>query len=311
MLPNGLIELTQRIIKEIPINPQRIEKADTEELWRELANTIFLDNNRNSAEVIFIAETLSKSGLLDREYILNNTCNEWEEKTREFLLEKTKSLSGRKEGILQGLLSNLSIPSHSLKESAIFFKKRNISPEYLKEINQEPKEIGEFLKIAYNKSSSYITGRKNPEKLFNIGLTKALLWLQAFDLAEDYCPPSRQIKDFVDYNLDKKNWKQIKSSTIENLNEDFRYISSIRKFNKDEIKPQIPESTTRDVGIAIWYWKSTQNLLKGKIKKELTPKRLLNYLDVNGMYLIDLGDKLGDIEQIDNLAKDIGDFLED
>ena len=102
MLPNGLIELTQRVIEEIPVEPQRIEKADTEELWRELANTIFLDNNRNSAEVIFIAKTLFKSGLLDREYILNNTCNEWEEKIREFLLEKTKSLGGRKEGILQG-----------------------------------------------------------------------------------------------------------------------------------------------------------------------------------------------------------------
>jgi len=37
----------------------------------------------------------------------------------------------------------------------------------------------------------------------------------------------------------------------------------MRNFNDKEVKPILPDATTRDTGIAIWYWKIVQGLLKG------------------------------------------------
>jgi len=72
----------------------------------------------------------------------------------------------------------------------------------------------------------------------------------------------------------------------------------------------IESVTVRDVQLAIWYYKSSQNLLhNSKSKKLLTPQRLLDYLKFKGMKLSEFGDELTDVEREDNLADDLKDFL--
>jgi len=222
MLPDGLIDLIKKVMNEDPLkrNQSLLNKSD---LWRDFTWGIFLDENRINAEVSYIKNTLWNAGLLDKNWILNHTQQEWENKAKKFISNNIKSLSGRKQGTLNGLLSDLSTPAQSLKESAHFFKDKNVSPKFLKSKTVDRTAIDNFLnQMTYQPASSYITGRTNPDKIFNIGLVKAILWLQTYGLTKDYCPPSRQIKDFVDYDIKHLSWLQKKWQHIPNFPEEWQ-----------------------------------------------------------------------------------------
>lgn len=300
MLPDGFIDLVEKIREENPLEQHSLKNKSMEKLWEDFTWVIFLDNNRNIAEVTYINKVLWDEGLLDRKWILNNSQQDWVDKTKTFISKYVKRQNGRKKGALNGLLSDLSMPAQSLKQSAIFFKDKDVSPKFLRTVTVDKNSIDKFLgEMSFQPNP--LTGRINPYKINKIGITKALLWLQIYGLTKDYCPPSRQIKDFVE------SWMKKDSSLIHN---DFQYILYMRDFNKNEVKPIILESTTRDAGLAVWYWKSTQNLLKGKVKKQLTPKKLLMYLDLEKLSLDKLDGTLSNIDKIDDLANDIKEFLE-
>lgn len=283
MLPDGFIELVEKVMKEDPLGQCSSKSMNIESLWKDFTWGIFLDNNRNNAEVTYIRDVLWDEELLNRSWILEHTLQEWEDKTKNSISNCVKNKDGRKKGALNGLLSDLSSPAQSLKESAVFFKYRNVSPQLIMNLTAKENSIDCFLKqMTYQPTSSYVSPRMiNPDKIHNIAITKALLWLQNYGMTKDYCPPSRQIKDFVDFDIkhlaanfhEKPSWVQKTSIPITN---DWSYISYMRNFNNNEVKPKISNSTVRDVGLAVWYWKSTQGLpaIKGtRFKKLLTPKR--------------------------------------
>jgi hypothetical protein len=307
-LPDGLVDLIEKVIKE---NPLKRDLSDKNNLWRDFTWGVFLVGNRINAEVTYIRDTLWDANLLDKDWILNHTQQEWEEKAKKFISNKINSLSGRKAGALSGILSNLSEPAESLKGSAIFFKNKNISPQFLIDVFNKGGIENLIRQMTYQPASSYITGRFNPDKIPYIALVKAIIWLQGYGLTEDFCPPSRQIKDFVDDDIKHLTWLQKKSQPIKNYPQDWDYIIHMRDFNKKEIKPVLPKATVRDTGIAIWYWKIVQGLLKGSgFKTNFTPKKLLSYLKLEGMDLNDLGELIDDIDEVDNLTNDIKTFLQ-
>lgn len=309
MLPDGFIDLVMRVIRENPLKTNLLNKKDTESLWEDFTWGIFLKDGRRIAIVTYIRDVLWDEGLLDRNWILNHSQQEWKDKTNKTISEyiKLNHLDGRKKGALEGLLSDLSSPAKSLQESAAFFKNKNVSAEFLRDLTSNTNSIWNFLsQMSYQPASSYISPRMiNPNKISNIGIVKALLWLQYYGLTKDFCPPSGQIKSFVESYLQKKQ------TQIQNFSEEIQYILQMQYFNNKEVKQYIPDSTTRDAGLAVWYWKSTQGLLLGvRFRKQLTPKKLLMYLDLRKMDLNKLDNTLNDIDKIDNLAEDIKNFLD-
>ena len=87
-----------------------------------------------------------------------------------------------------------------------------------------------------------------------------------------YIKEAKFQKDFIDYDIKHLTWLQKKSRTILNFPEAWQYIIDMRSFNDKEIKPVLPTATVRDTGLAVWWWKIVQGLLKGTgFRANLTP----------------------------------------
>lgn len=72
--------------------------------------------------------------------------------------------------------------------------------------------------------------------------------------------------------------------------------------------------TPRDVGKAIWYYKSCQSLVsqfRSGLKWRFTPQTLLKFLSYRRWTLGDLADRIGDIDEIDLLASELRALTED
>jgi hypothetical protein len=303
MLPKGFIDLIKKVIKEYPLEQDPLDKA---ELWKDFTWCVFVKGDiRTNADINYIHETLWNAGILEKELILKKDEQEWIELTKKFLNVKIPSLDGNKRGALSGLMLTKDIKC--LKEAALFFDRNNMSANFLRSKTIDKNTTDNFLnQITSQPESSYITGKSNLDKIFNIGLTKAILWLQTYGLTKDYCPPSGQIKSFVNNEIKKLSWFQKKTSNLS----DWEYILLIRNFNKKEIIPVIPEATTRDTGLAIWFWKTAQTLLTGsRLKNEFTPIKLLEFMKSNGIDLLELNERMSNIDKVKELTDNIKEFL--
>lgn len=270
-------------------------------IWKHFTWGVFLDNNRINAEVSYIRNTLWDAKLLDRDWLATHEMREWENKTQEFVSNQLSYLQeGRKHAALEGLLGKLSDYSLTLKEAVAFFQRNSVSMDYLRKATRDEQATNKLL------GDMTVTPKytQNPQKIHGIGLTKAILWLHACGLAQDFCPPSRQIYNFIDQDLRNISYMQSKQQD----NGDWYYIGMMRQFHNTEIKPSIPSATTRDTGVAIWYWKIGQGLLKRK-REALNLQRFLDYLDAREIGLLKFASSVDNIDEVDDLARDVSIFV--
>lgn len=297
-----LLQLTKQVQKEDPLYPPAMGNKihDSTTVWKHFTWGVFLDNNKINAEVSYIRNTLWNAKLLDIDQIYNNSRHEWENRAQKFIKSKASSLVGRKHASLEGILRNVSDYALTLKEAADFFKKYKISLNYLKNATKDYNAAKTFLgELTFSPQF-----RPNPKKIQGIGLTKAVLWLHACGLGQDFCPPSRQVTDFVDYDINNLNYFQAKKQQ----NIDWDYVLAMQTFHEKEIRPSLQSATVRDTGVAVWYWKSGQGLLK-RNKSKLNLQRFLDYLHSRNFKLGNFAGQLDDIDQVDDLSKDLGTFL--
>ena len=201
-----------------------------------------------------------------------------------------------------GAESRLSEYALTLAEMAGFFKKENVSSSYLKTQTKDKQSTGNFIASLVFQSQT----NPNPRKIQGIRWTKAILWLHSYSLAQDFCPPSKQIKDFVDYDIANLSWRQ---RSIQQK-DDYEYVFFMSNFHTKEVMPLLPKATTRGTGVAIWYWKICKSLLKEtRVRREFGPQELLTYLDLRKIGLKKLIGRIDDIAKVDDLSADIKAFM--
>ncbi len=308
MLPEGLIELIKRVIKEDASSiPQSKKGKENKNPWKSFVWYAFLSNNRINADVTYIVNTLEGRPVLEKQWVQAHTRSEWKTDTARYINDELNALrSGRKKGTLEGLLKDLDDPIFTLRGFADWLDKESVNLSYLKAKTKDEKSTKDFIaELTYQPQSG------NPNKLYGVGLTKLILWLQYYGMADSFCPPSRQVQDFVDYDVRHLTYLQRKQQQIPGLPMDWGYVLKMQEFHKKEILPTVKTATVRDTGVAVWYWKIVQGLLKGsKYTRLLSSHMLLGYLDSRSLTLPKLVEQIDDIDKIDELTADVKDFLE-
>jgi len=282
MIPEGFEDLVRKVIEEDPASERELPD-NLNEIWDNFAWSIFLDANRSDAEVNYLYNVFSRYGLLSLGTI-RRLGLEWRERIRETCKHEIRRVTGRKEGLLKAMTHEASLEkaTRCMLESAEYFSQ--VSPQMTRERTSSRGETDELVtEIAYPNSPSHI---------YNIGLTKTILWLQSFGLALHAVPPSRQVLSFAEEDLEVDFMPQRYEE--DELGLWSYYFPLLKKM--DEISVELRRSlkmpvTPRDVGKAIWYYKSCQSLVaqfRTGLKWKLTPKVLLKFLSFKGWTLEDL-----------------------
>lgn len=190
-------------------------------------------------------------------------------------------------------------------EGAEYFKANNVTPAYLAARTRTIDDVDVLL---------WEWGwADNPRHIWRLGLTKSILLLNGMGLALDHCPPSWQVLKFAEEELGRHFspllFQGEPPANSVQWSEAFTAIGDTRKVAR-QLASTIPGVTTADVGNALWYWKSGQNLLtRSPLRKKLSPSMLLVFLKSQKQSLTDFGKEMGDIDAVDQLTSDLKSYL--
>lgn len=312
-LPEGFIDLVKLVIKEDSSSTRKIPKTAAD-IWYSFLWGVFLNGIRIDAEINYMHEIFTENNLLDLDVVSNLTVEELKESIRKYAKNKLKGsrVEGRKKATIKLLLNEeeLTKTAKSIKEMSIYFTENEVSRKFLEGKTRNEKDTEKFIgELSY----------KDDTKIFGVGTVRAILWLQPFGLSNDFCPPSTQVMNFVDEDIEKKDYMERKKrgkyyDDIDNKIRDWEYIVKVRNLTRNVINPVIKNATPRDVGKAIWYFKSTQSLLsklREGLKDKFTPRTLLEFIKEQKFTLENLAENIGDINNVNELTKDLRQFVID
>lgn len=301
MLPEGFEDLVKRVLKEDASASRSLPRSKTD-IWKDFIWGVFLDQNRLEAEANYIYDTVDSAGLFEPETV-KKLGRKWGDKLCEVCEKEMRHVSGRKRGILQAVTTDESVEraTRCILEANAYFD--NVTPSTIRNRTLNQKETNELMtEIAYPGSSKHI---------FNTGLTKTILWLQSFGLGNHLCPPSRQAMNFVEEDLGYRLGRNFEDE-MGVWSYYFPFLGRIKEVARIVEKSLKTPVTERDVGKAIWYYKSCQSLVatfRQGLKRLLTPKVLLEFVDSRKWTLRDLAARITDIDEIDSLREDLRRFV--
>jgi len=302
MSPEGFSDLVRRVLEEDPAASQHLPRK-MDKIWENFVWGVFLDQNRLEAEANYVYDVVDDARLFEPSTV-KRLGIKWGERVHEVCQKELRNVAGRKRGILQAvtLPSSVEKATRCILECVSYFE--TLSPELIRERTKTLEGTNDLVaEIAYPQSEAHI---------FNIGLTKTILWLQSFGLGNHLCPPSRQAMNFVEEDLGVRLGREFEDDMGVWAYYFAPFLSQITKVKEEVEKSLKITITERDIGKAIWYYKSCQTLvasLRQGLKSRLTPKVLLEFLDTRRWTLPDLAERLTDIDEIDSLREDLKRFI--
>jgi hypothetical protein len=305
-LPSGFESLVEEVMKGEPFSARHGPRR-TSEIWDSFSYFVFLDHNRNNAEVQFLYDTLRSQHLLGMNKVLKLR-TKWSQVVHTYANRAMKTSLPRKRAALGSLLAHLPDAERSILEGALYFLSNSVSPSYLVRRTKTERDVND---LVYEWARADYT--LNPKHIWRFGMTKSILMLNSMGLALDHCPPSWQVLKFVEDDLGKQVNPQLYQDepTAVTWANAYIAIGAVRSV-ASQISAKVPKVTTADVGNALWYWKSAQHLLafsRGSLRRKLTPLRLLEFLRKTKSGLESFGNELSDIDSIDSLTSELKNYL--
>lgn len=278
-IPDGFESLVKLVMKDQPL--ESFKAKSEKEIWEKFLRIALLGGNRSDAEINYLLDVFGN--VLDIDYVLRTRGEPLESELSKIIQTAMKT---EKNEQLQSTLGNLENELFrivaSLKGGARYFEKAKMSPQVLDKLASDKEKTWDF-----------INELVEDEDVTNIRFTKVILWLHSVGKARDFCPPSRQIKDFSNKDL----------GPYYRFYEDDKYfMERIQEFT-EEIKKKIPKATVYDVSKAIFYYRVCKGMLSDP--RGFTPSSLMRFMKKQKMDLKKLAAALGDIKKREKLGKSL------
>lgn len=263
-----------------------LEKAkSTEDMWNKFLRIVFLGGGRGDAEIDYIVKLLKSE--TSYEFVLKTRGEQWQEAVNAALdkaLKKEKD--DRKSYALASLKKELFRITASIKGSARYFERMKMSPETLGKICKDDNATWEFIEEL-----------ADDQDVTNIKFTKIIIWLHSVGFGEGFCPPSRQVKDFVNKDLEFR---------YQFYEDDKFFMDKVKEFAK-----KFPEASVYDVGKAIFFFRSMKNMLESRTVeyRKFNPAAMLDFMKRNKFSLSDISEMLSDFDMKDSLPEQLHKFM--
>ncbi len=278
-IPDGFEALVKLVIKEQPL--ASFSPKTDKEIWEKFLRIVFLGGSRSDAEINYLLEIFGKA--LELDYVTKTRGEPLESELSKIINAKLKSeKNGQLQNALQNLDNELFRIVASLKGAARYFEKTKMSPGILDKFTADKEKTWEF-----------INELVEDEDVTNVKFTKVILWLHSVGKAQDFCPPSRQIKDFSNKDL----------GPYYRFYEDDKYfMERIQSFSED-LKKKIPKASVYDVSKAIFYYRACKHMLANQ--RGFQPSSLMRFMKKQKLDLKKLSLALGNIKKREKLAKSL------
>lgn len=277
----GFESLLALVQKEMPLKKAR----NSDDMWKKFLRMIFLGGGRGDAEIDYVMGLLKKETELD--FVLKTRGEQWQEAAAERLDKAiAKEKDERKSYAINSLKKELFRITASIKGSARYFERTKMSPETLEKLCKDRKSTWEF-----------IEGLSGDEDVTNVRFTKVILWMHSVGFAGDFCPPSRQIKDFVNKELEFR---------YQFYDDDKFFMEKAREFAE-----KFPKASAYDVSKAIFLFRTLKNMLNTRSMeyRKFSPKAMLDFMKKNKFSLADVAEILADFDMRDGLPEQLHKFL--
>ncbi|MBI2173503.1 MAG: hypothetical protein HYT73_04860 [Candidatus Aenigmarchaeota archaeon] len=277
----GFESLLAMVQKEMPLK----KAGSAGDMWKKFLRIVFLGGGRGDAEIDYIIGLLKNETELD--FVLKTRGEQWQEAATERLDKAAaKEKDERKSYAINSLKKELFRITASIKGSARYFERTKMSPETLEKLCKDRESTWEFIEEL-----------NDDEDVTNVRFTKVVLWLHSVGFAKDFCPPSRQIKDFVNKDLEFR---------YQFYDDDKFFMEKVREF-----AGKFPKASVYDVSKAIFFFRTLKNMLEPRSMeyRKFSPKAMLDFMKKNKFSLADIGEILSDFDMRESLPEQLHKFL--
>lgn len=283
-MPDGFPALVKLVMKEQPL--KSFAPKTEKEIWQKFLRIVFLGGSRSDAEINYLLDLFGQA--LDLNYVLKTRGEPLEAELSKMISAKMKTeKSEQLQYILDNLNNELFRIVASMKGAARYFEKTGMSPAVLNDKTEDKEKTWDF-----------INELVEDEDVTNVKFTKVILWLHSVGKAQDFCPPSRQIKDFSNKDI----------GPYYRFYEDDKYfMQRIQEFS-EEIRKSVPKATVYDISKAIFYYRVCKNMLSNQ--KGFQPSSLMRFLKKQKLDLKKLSAALGDVKKRAALEKKLNEEYE-
>lgn len=267
-----------------------------EEVWDSLMSQIFLGSTVRSAQAKYVKEVLDPFISYDVAWEVDT--EGWSGRLLERIREEKARISntpgaGYKMAILNLVeqdIANFKV-SRTVFDALKFFDNYGICMNEVLRIENDLRETENLVDLARR-------------EIFNVSYVKAVLWLYGCGIARELVPPNAHVLNFLRQHgylghawegYDRPPDWQIFSVVRDRIQEVARQVSS-------ELGEQI---TPKQAQAAVWYLQTCKGLLSSRYSGQLSPRRLMGFLEYQGWKISDLEEAILDVEQLDDLAEDL------
>lgn len=292
-IPEGFPDLVGAVIKE-DWGWDELPKKDSD-IWNALHGPLFIGKYIRSAQTSYVKNILSR--YLTPSEVQKAQNQKWGEKVLRVInaeLDAIQDTPGEslKRTILKNVRENITSTNliETLCEAFQFLKDHNVNVDKIKQIHDD-----------YDKTIDIVD--RATREIYNVGYTKAVLWLYNCGIANDLAPPNHQNRRFLKecgLGVGDDEDRMIFAPLCNNMRKVAKIVS--KQLNKTV--------TAKQTQLAAWYLESCGGLpgMKG-YKNRLTPRVLLDFLERYGWDVDNMDEKLNDIEQVGKLGEKLRNFL--
>ncbi len=193
----------------------------------------------------------------------------------------------------------LSELDHTLGTADTVFKTLQISHSLIKSIANDKPTTGNLIADIVLSRGGF--KKTNPNKIPNVGYTKAVLWLHGCGVGNDFAPDNNHTIGFL-------NECGLPGTRIR---EDYYVIISYVNKVVNEVNQQTNKNySVRDASYCIYLYRATRNLVKKGYKKYFDPSTLLAFMNDQNCSIGDLENYLYNIELVGDLEVVVNDFMD-
>ncbi|MBI2580050.1 MAG: hypothetical protein HYW27_04060 [Candidatus Aenigmarchaeota archaeon] len=277
----GFENLVILVKKDMPLR----KAGNTGEMWKKFLRIVFLGGGRGDAEIDYITGLLKNETAYD--FVLKTRGEMWQEAVMDRLdkaLKKEKD--ERKAYAINSLKKEIFRVTASIKGSARYFERTKMGPETLGNMCKDKESTWEFIEEL-----------AGDQDVTNIKYTKIIIWLHSVGYGKDFCPPSRQAKDFVNKDLEFR---------YQFYEDDKFFMEKMQEFAQ-----KFPRASVYDVSKAAFFFRTLKNMLdtRGPEYKKFTPGAMLSFMKRNKFSLSDISEMLSDFDMRESLPEQLHTFM--
>ena len=298
----GLVDL---VIAGYPAGKPAIPSAP-KAIWDGFARHGFVTGETIESHSNYIYDLFEAGGLVDHGAVTSGT---WYADAAALLRKELVAAAGRKQQAISFFLAGDTLlkVGNSLHSADSYFTSKGVGKKWLEGRTRTSTDVDDLVvEIAYPSPTS-------PTHVYNYGLTKTVLWLHSYNLANHLTPDSGQVRHLVeDYTGIPPPEVGGDSPAIYWADYFNYYIKPLKKLAGELAVALKKPVSVRGAQLAGWVLYSVRTLLKlypPKVKRKLSADAFCRYLGAGSVHLSSVMDQIGDINLVDGLASSVYSYL--